>query len=246
MRFGHVPALDAIRGIAILLVLAVHADHALPGGALGVDLFFVLSGFLITSLLLTEWDRDSTISLGSFYRRRAFRLLPALVVMLAVVSVVAVVAADDVDGQLVWVLYSLGYVINVAGHRLSTGAIEEVLAAHPDVAECAVFGVADDLKGEVPCGLVVLKAVVARPEAEVRAELIASVRHEIGPVAAFRLVTVVQRLPKTRSGKILRGTMKSIADGTSYRMPATIDDPAILPEIEAALQRLGYAGGAGG
>jgi peptidoglycan/LPS O-acetylase OafA/YrhL len=115
VRLGHVPALDAIRGIAILLVLAVHADHAVPGGALGVDLFFVLSGFLITSLLLTEWDRDTTISLRSFYRRRALRLLPALVVMLAVVSVVAVLTADDVGGQLVWVLYSLMYVINFAG-----------------------------------------------------------------------------------------------------------------------------------
>jgi len=112
VRLGHVPALDAIRGIAILLVLAVHADHAVPGGELGVDLFFVLSGFLITSLLLTEWDRDATFSLRSFYRRRAFRLLPALVVMLAVVSAAAVLTADDVGGQLVWVLYSLGYVIN--------------------------------------------------------------------------------------------------------------------------------------
>jgi len=112
VRLGHVPALDAIRGIAILLVLAVHADHAVPGGELGVDLFFVLSGFLITSLLLTEWDRDATFSLRSFYRRRAFRLLPALVAMLAVVSAAAVLTADDVGGQLVWVLYSLGYVIN--------------------------------------------------------------------------------------------------------------------------------------
>jgi len=112
VQLGHVPALDAIRGIAILLVLAVHADHAVPGGALGVDLFFVLSGFLITSLLLTEWDRDATFSLRSFYRRRAFRLLPALVAMLAVVSAAAVLTADDVGGQLVWVLYSLGYVIN--------------------------------------------------------------------------------------------------------------------------------------
>jgi propionyl-CoA synthetase len=119
--------------------------------------------------------------------------------------------------------------------------MEEVLAAHSDVAECAVFGVADDVKGELPLGLVVLKAGVARPEEQIRAELIAKVRHEIGPVAAFRLVTVVQRLPKTRSGKILRGTMKSIADGKSYRMPATIDDPAILAEIETALHRLGYA-----
>jgi propionyl-CoA synthetase len=104
-----------------------------------------------------------------------------------------------------------------------------------------VFGVADDLKGELPLGLVVLKAGVDLAEEQICAELIARVRHEIGPVAAFRLVAVVQRLPKTRSGKILRGTMKSIADRTPYRMPATIDDPSILAEIEAALQRLGYA-----
>jgi propionyl-CoA synthetase len=148
----------------------------------------------------------------------------------------------DEDGYL-FIMSRIDDVINVAGHRLSTGAMEEVLAAHPDVAECAVFGVADDIRGELPLGLVVLKAGVARPEEQIRAELVQSVRHEIGPVAAFRLVTVVQRLPKTRSGKILRGTMKSIADGKSYRVPATIDDPAILSEIEAALQRLGYAGG---
>jgi len=122
MRLRHVPVLDAIRGIAILLVLAVHADHRLPGGILGVDLFFVLSGFLITSLLLTEWDRDGAVSLRSFYRRRAFRLLPALVVMLAVVTVVAALTVDDFDGQFVWVLYSLGYVINVAALGNGIGA----------------------------------------------------------------------------------------------------------------------------
>ncbi|HEX6142015.1 MAG TPA: propionyl-CoA synthetase [Geminicoccaceae bacterium] len=132
-------------------------------------------------------------------------------------------------------------VINVAGHRLSTGAMEEVLASHPDVAECAVFGVADDLKGELPLGLVVLKAGVDRSEEEVRADLIREVRQQIGPVAAFRLVTVVERLPKTRSGKILRGTMRSIADRKTYRVPATIDDPQVLEEVEAALRGLGYA-----
>jgi propionyl-CoA synthetase len=148
----------------------------------------------------------------------------------------------DEDGYL-FVMSRIDDVINVAGHRLSTGAMEEVLAAHPDVAECAVFGVADDLKGEVPLGLVVLKAGVETPEEQIRAELIQRVRQEIGPVAAFRLVAVVQRLPKTRSGKILRGTMKCIADDKAYSMPATIDDPAILTEIEAVLRRLGYAGG---
>jgi propionyl-CoA synthetase len=148
----------------------------------------------------------------------------------------------DEDGYL-FIMSRIDDVINVAGHRLSTGAVEEVLAAHPDVAECAVFGVADDLKGELPLGLVVLKAGVERPEDQIRAELIQKVRHEIGPIAAFRLVTVVQRLPKTRSGKVLRGTMKCIADAKPYRTPATIDDPAILAEVEAALQRMGYAGG---
>ena len=149
----------------------------------------------------------------------------------------------DEDGYL-FIMSRIDDVINVAGHRLSTGAMEEVLAAHQDVAECAVFGVADDVKDELPLGLVVLKAGASRPEEQIRAELIERVRHEIGPVAAFRLVTVVTRLPKTRSGKILRGTMKSIADGKEYRTPATIDDPAILAEVEAALRRLGYAGGA--
>jgi len=147
---------------------------------------------------------------------------------------------QDADGYL-YIMSRIDDVINVAGHRLSTGAMEEVLAAHPDVAECAVFGVADELKGELPLGLVVLKAGVDRADDDIQSELIRQVREEIGPVAAFKLVTVVQRLPKTRSGKILRGTMKAIADGKEYRAPATIDDPAILAEIEAALHRLGYA-----
>jgi propionyl-CoA synthetase len=146
----------------------------------------------------------------------------------------------DEDGYL-YIMSRIDDVINVAGHRLSTGAMEEVLAAHPDVAECAVFGVADQLKGEVPLGLVVLKTGVERPEDEIERELIQRVRQEIGPVAAFKLVAAVQRLPKTRSGKILRGTMKAIADSKAHKVPATIDDPAILTEVEAALQRLGYA-----
>ena len=147
----------------------------------------------------------------------------------------------DEDDYL-FVMSRIDDVINVAGHRLSTGAMEEILASHPDVAECAVFGVADELKGELPLGLVVLKAGAGRAEAEIQKELIQRVREEIGPVAAFKLVAVVQRLPKTRSGKILRGTMKSIADGRPHKVPATIDDPAILDEVEATLQRLGYAG----
>ncbi len=121
--------------------------------------------------------------------------------------------------------------------------MEEVLAGHRDVAECAVLGVADELKGELPLGLVVLKSGVERSEAEVCAELVKKVRDEIGPVAAFKLVSVVKRLPKTRSGKILRGTVKKIADGTPYKAPATIDDPAVLDEMRAALRGLGYARG---
>ncbi len=146
----------------------------------------------------------------------------------------------DEDGYL-FVMTRIDDVINVAGHRLSTGAMEEVLAAHPDVAECAVIGVADALKGELPLALVVLKAGVDRDPGTIREELIRRVRETIGPVAAFRLVAIVKRLPKTRSGKILRGTMKKIADGTPWKMPATIDDPAILDEIAEALRTLGYA-----
>jgi propionyl-CoA synthetase len=131
-------------------------------------------------------------------------------------------------------------IINVAGHRLSTGGMEEVLAAHPDVAECAVMGVADALKGQVPLGLLVLKAGASRPVEAVEAEAVALVRERIGPVASFKTALVVDRLPKTRSGKILRGTMRHIADGKAYHMPATIDDPAILGEIGAALARAGY------
>ena len=133
-------------------------------------------------------------------------------------------------------------IINVAGHRLSTGGMEEVLAAHEDVAECAVIGVSDTLKGEIPVGLAVLKAGVAREPDEVVNELVQMVRERIGPVAAFKSATIVARLPKTRSGKILRGTIKSIADNTPYRMPATIDDPIILEEMETAMTKLGFAG----
>jgi len=148
----------------------------------------------------------------------------------------------DEDGYL-FIMSRIDDIINVAGHRLSTGAMEEVLAAHRDVAECAVIGAEDKIKGEVPVGLVVLKADVDRKTEEILAKLIDLVRAKIGPVAAFKKVTVVARLPKTRSGKVLRGTMKRIADSQDYKMPATIDDPEILREIEAALQTIGYAGG---
>jgi propionyl-CoA synthetase len=132
-------------------------------------------------------------------------------------------------------------IINVAGHRLSTGGMEEVLADHPDVAECAVLGVDDPLKGQVPVGFLVLNAGVERPEAEITAEVIQMVRQRIGPVASFKTATVVKRLPKTRSGKILRGTIQKIADNKEWKMPATIDDPAILDEIETALNSIGLA-----
>ena len=131
-------------------------------------------------------------------------------------------------------------IINVAGHRLSTGGMEEVLAAHPDVAECAVIGVADELKGQLPVGFLVLKAGVTKDAAEVVSEVVQLVRQKIGPVAAFKQATVVPRLPKTRSGKILRGTMQKIADNEQWKMPATIDDPAILDEITGALEDIGY------
>ena len=148
----------------------------------------------------------------------------------------------DVNGY-IFVMARTDDVINVAGHRLSTGAMEEVLAEHPDVAECAVVGVADQMKGQLPLGLLVLNAGVDRPIEEVVAESIQHMRDKIGPVAAFKLCAVVDRLPKTRSGKILRGTMRSIADGESWKVPATIDDPAILDEVTEALKSLGYAGG---
>jgi len=145
----------------------------------------------------------------------------------------------DEDGYL-YIMARTDDVINVAGHRLSTGAMEEVLAGHPDVAECAVIGIADELKGQAPLGFLCLNKGSNRPHDAVVKECVGLVRDQIGPVAAFKLACVVDRLPKTRSGKILRGTMVKIANGTPWKMPATIDDPAILDEIAAALARLGY------
>ena len=140
----------------------------------------------------------------------------------------------DADGD-VSVMGRTDDIINVAGHRLSTGQMEEVLASHVDVAECAVVGAKDDLKGQAPIGLVVLKSGVNRPEAEICAELVALVRERIGPVAAFRDARVVARLPKTRSGKILRGSIRRIADGESVPVPPTIEDPAALDEVGRVL-----------
>ncbi|MBU2591428.1 MAG: AMP-binding protein, partial [Nitrospinae bacterium] len=145
----------------------------------------------------------------------------------------------DKDGYL-WVMSRTDDIINVAGHRLSTGGIEEVIASHKDVAECAVIGVADEIKGEVPMGIVILKLGVKRSDKDIVEDIIHLVREQIGPVASFKVATVVNRLPKTRSGKILRGTMKKIADGVEFKLPATIDDPAIIDEIRASFAKIGY------
>ena len=145
----------------------------------------------------------------------------------------------DADGYL-YIMARTDDVINVAGHRLSTGAMEEVLASHPDVAECAVIGVADSLKGQLPMGFLCLNKGAKTTPDQVVKDCVKLVRDRIGPVAAFKLAVVVDRLPKTRSGKILRATMVKIADGEAFKMPATIDDPAILDEIRTALAGLGY------
>jgi propionyl-CoA synthetase len=144
----------------------------------------------------------------------------------------------DQDGD-IWVMGRTDDIINVAGHRLSTGAMEEVLASHNSVAECAVVGARDAVKGQIPLGLIVLKAGVERPGAEIAQELVALVRERIGPVAAFKAVRVVARLPKTRSGKILRASIRRLADGEPAAPPPTIDDPAILDEIAGALRGTG-------
>jgi len=146
----------------------------------------------------------------------------------------------DNDGYL-YIMARTDDIINVAGHRLSTGGMEEVLAGHPDVAECAVIGVEDQLKGQLPVGFLILNAGVQKTEDDVIAEVIKRVRDQIGAVAAFKQAVVVDRLPKTRSGKILRGTMQKIADNQTYKTPATIDDPAILDEIDTALKSIGYS-----
>jgi propionyl-CoA synthetase len=145
----------------------------------------------------------------------------------------------DDDGYL-WIMGRTDDIINVAGHRLSTGAIEEVLASHPDVAECAVSGVIDSIKAEVPVGFVVLKSGKSRDPSDLERELVAMVRERIGPIASFKVALVVKRLPKTRSGKILRGTIKKIADGAPYTVPATIDDPLTLDEIKESLAQKGF------
>ncbi|MFK8079089.1 MAG: propionyl-CoA synthetase [Granulosicoccus sp.] len=147
------------------------------------------------------------------------------------------------DDGYVFVMARTDDVINVAGHRLSTGAMEEVLSNHPDVAECAVMGARDELKGQLPVGLVILNSGCTKPHEQIINELVRKVREDIGPVAAFKSVAIVDKLPKTRSGKILRGTLRSIADGTDWNMPATIEDPCVLDEITQSLRTLGFAKG---
>ncbi len=148
--------------------------------------------------------------------------------------------AGLIDGNgRIHVMSRIDDIINVAGHRLSTGAIEQIVAAHPAIAECAVIGVPDALKGAVPIALVVLKSGCAQSETEICAELVARVRHELGPVASFKQAAVVAKLPKTRSGKILRGAIRALSEGTLRQPPPTIEDPAALDEAEAALLKLG-------
>jgi propionyl-CoA synthetase len=147
----------------------------------------------------------------------------------------------DEDGYL-FIMSRTDDIINVAGHRLSTGAMEEVIAAHPCVAECAAFGIADELKGQVPLAFIVLKSGVNKPAQDVEKESVLLVREKIGAVAALKIVIAVSRLPKTRSGKILRGTMRKIADREDWKMPATIDDPVVLTEISDAMKKRGIGG----
>ena len=200
------------------------AGHPLPAGELGA---IVVKLPLPPGTLPTLWNADERFkssylnTFPGYYETGDAGLI------------------DD-DGYL-YIMARTDDVINVAGHRLSTGAMEEVLAGHPDIAECAVIGVTDTLKGQLPMGFVCLNNGCDTAAEQIAKDCIARVRETIGPVAAFKLVTVVDRLPKTRSGKILRGTMVKIADSQPYKMPATIDDPAILDEIRAALKPMGYA-----
>jgi propionyl-CoA synthetase len=200
--------------------------HEMPAGATGA---LVVKLPLPPGALLTLWNADQRYFDAYLHEFPGFYKT-------------ADAGYIDHDGY-VYVMARTDDIINVAGHRLSTGAMEEVLAGHPDVAECAVIGVADELKGEVPLGLLVLRDGAAHAPEQVVQEVVHRVRDMIGPVAAFKHAIVVKRLPKTRSGKILRSTMKKIADSQPYKMPATIDDPSVLNEIDTALRAGGYAKG---
>lgn len=197
--------------------------HALPAGTLGN---VVVKMPLPPGCLVSFWNADDR------FRSSCLSEFPGY-------YKTADAGIMDEDGYL-FIMARTDDIINCAGHRLSTGAMEEVCAMHPDVAECAVIGIADDLKGQIPCGFLVLKNRVTRDAALIKKEIVNLVREEIGPVAAFKTVMIVDRLPKTRSGKILRGTMQKIADGMPWKMPATIDDPAILEEITEHLRAHGH------
>ena len=228
-------------GLGVIPVKPGSCARAVPGydvrvlGADGSEVPAGQTGSLVLKLPLppgclpTLWDNDAGFVLSYLSQYPGYYLT-------------ADAGYKDADGYL-WVMSRTDDIINVAGHRLSTGAMEEVLASHPDVAECAVVGVADALKGEVPLGFIVLKAGVQRAPEAIVPDLVAMVRERIGPVACFKTAAIVPRLPKTRSGKILRGTIKKIADGIEYRVPPTIDDPAILDEITATLSGLGFPHG---
>ncbi|MBR0557664.1 propionyl-CoA synthetase [Ciceribacter sp. L1K23] len=200
------------------------AGHAVPSGTLGN---LVVKLPLPPGCLVTFWNADER------FRSSCLDEFPGY-------YKTADAGMVDEDGY-VFVMARTDDIINCAGHRLSTGAMEEVCAMHPDVAECAVIGIADELKGQIPCGFLVLKNNVNRDFSAIQREVVQLVRDEIGPVAAFKTVMKVERLPKTRSGKILRGTMQKIADGMPWKMPATIDDPAILDEISVVLKQNGIA-----
>jgi propionyl-CoA synthetase len=199
------------------------AGKELPAGETG---HLVLRLPLPPGCLTTLWQNDGG------YRRAYLERFPGF-------YETADAGTIDTDGY-VWVMARTDDVINVAGHRLSTGALEEAIAGHPDVAECAVIGVKDALKGSLPLALAVLNVGVSRDADAIAAEIVTRVRDEVGPVAALKRVVIVERLPKTRSGKTLRGTMRRIADGETYRTPPTIDDPHILDEIREALAAIGY------
>ncbi|NML75524.1 propionyl-CoA synthetase [Rhizobium sp. S-51] len=199
------------------------AGHPVPRGTLGN---IVVKLPLPPGCLVTFWNADER------FRSSCLEEFPGY-------YKTADAGIVDEDGY-VFVMARTDDIINCAGHRLSTGAMEEVCAMHPDVAECAVIGIADELKGQIPCGFLVLKHNVNRDFSAIQREVVQLVRDEIGPVAAFKTVMKVERLPKTRSGKILRGTMQKIADGMPWKMPATIDDPAILDEITDVLKKHGH------
>lgn len=196
------------------------SGHPVPNGTLGN---IVVKLPLPPGCLVTFWNADAR------FRSSCLEEFPGY-------YKTADAGMVDDDGY-IFVMARTDDIINCAGHRLSTGAMEEVCAMHPDVAECAVIGIADELKGQIPCGFLVLKKNVHRDSKAIFKEVVQLVRDEIGPVAAFKTVMVVERLPKTRSGKILRGTMQKIADGMPWKMPATIDDPAILEEITQVLKQ---------